>query len=166
MLEMLSATRTYWTRGLFQFFMNAKEMPHPVLAFPLAAIAMNGLIYGFGWNQRESSQQPTSRLLPPGYVIAGVWILLFALMGAVYAGVPGGYAARTAILLYAAYCVAYPVLTSGLQMGSRADWLNAGALGGALGLVWGVQATTGRFPWLLTPLLAWTLYVNAVGFFA
>jgi tryptophan-rich sensory protein len=137
-------------------------MPHPALTFPLAAVAMNGFIYGFGWNQGQG--RVTNTLLPPGYVIALVWIVLFALLGTVYASQQKSLA-RTAILVYLGYCLAYPLLTSGLQMGQTADLLNAGALLGALGLIWVVGNNTGRFPWLLTPLLAWTLYVNAVGYF-
>lgn len=139
-------------------------MPHPALAFPLTAITMNGLIYGLGWN-RGSSQNIRNPLLPPGYVIATIWIVLFALMGSQYSQHPSGSTLRTAILVYAGYCLAYPLLTSGLQMGARADLLNMGALVGALGLMSYIFLKTHRVPWLLTPLLAWTLFVNAAGYF-
>lgn len=140
-------------------------MPHPALAFPLTAVAMNGLVYGLGWNQesRGDSESPREPLLPPGYVIAIVWITLFALMGTVYGRLPGGSGARMALLAYTGYCLAYPLLTSGLRMGATADLLNAGALLGALALVGYLTVETGKFPWLLTPLLAWTGYVNAIG---
>lgn len=137
-------------------------MPHPALAFPITALAMNGLVYGLGWNQESRAPGNREPLLPPGYVIAVVWIVLFALMGTVYGQLRRG-SGRLAVLAYAGYCLAYPLLTSGLRMGSTADLLNVGALLGALALVGYVAVETGKFPWLLTPLLAWTGYVNAVG---
>ncbi len=126
---------------------------------PIAvALAVNTAIFSmphFRSNVADPGRAP--RLLPPGPVVGLVWTGLLAVMGLLMHETR--HATRVAIAMYAAYCLAYPVLTSGLRNDGVAKALNGGALAGAalLGLVIPPRLKT----WLL-PLLAWTTYVNVV----
>jgi tryptophan-rich sensory protein len=125
------------------------------------AIALNGLIYGLGWNSDSTGDR--NRLLPPGIAIAAIWVAVFACLGyALRLAVLGkGAAAPVALLAALAFCLAYPFATAGFESG-RARVLNAATLVLAslvAFVVLGTLSSPMAFFFTL-PLFVWASYVN------
>jgi tryptophan-rich sensory protein len=81
----------------------------------IAAIIINVVIYVQGWNSdSEKDKKTEAKYLPPGYVIAIVWVIILALLGFTHYLVYPSFASF-AIIFAIIYCLAYPFLTSGLQ---------------------------------------------------
>jgi tryptophan-rich sensory protein len=120
---------------------------------------MNGWIYSIGLNKYPKSERPNP-LIPPGYVIAVIWTVLFGLMGYTHFLLKNANSlASWGIVVLIVFCLLYPLITglrvkSGLLMNLASLILSFGV---AL-LV--IQESVYAFYWLI-PLLAWTIYVNA-----
>lgn len=83
------------------------------LGFVAVALALNGLIFGLGWNATGVTRQVSLPwFAPPGWVIGLIWTLLFAGMGAadalLSARVPGAGRSRLLARVLAFDCLAYP----------------------------------------------------------
>jgi len=134
-----------------------KKVVH-VLVPVLLAVAMNGVIWRMGWGSRGETGMMKSEYLPPGWVIGGVWMVLFGFLGWTHWLVRKDWKARTALQILIAYCLMYPVLTGGLRE-------RLGRLFNVVALILSYVATMfvvmGRHDlrWML-PLLAWVSYVN------
>ena len=50
----------------------------------ILALFMNGVIYGTRMNVRDDNSKPKNPWLPPGYVIAAIWVLIFGILGYVH----------------------------------------------------------------------------------
>ena len=80
----------------------------------LLPLGMNGLIFGLGW----STPRPSNPMLPPGWAVGSIWMLLFAAMGtarwlcesAALSGRAAHWIDALAIL-----CLLYPLYTLGLR---------------------------------------------------
>ena len=139
---------------------------HPainILTPVAAAIAMNALIFAKGWDSASSASPITrSKLLPPGPVIGAVWIAIFASLGyAHYLLYRQHPMAAWYLVAIIAWCLLYPLLTSGLQE-TRAKLFNTISLILAAMLCIIVAQSDNKSPalYFVLPLLAWTSYVN------
>lgn len=129
-----------------------------ILAPVVAAIILNVLIYAQGWNKSESLVR--NKLLPPGYVIAIVWVCILGLLGFThYCVYPSN--ASVIIVLAILYCLAYPFLTSGLQS-NKSNLYNILSLIFALAVTISVAMENIRQVIFTVPFLLWTMYVNIV----
>jgi hypothetical protein len=127
----------------------------------LLAVAINVVIYTRQWNKSTNARRGNSALLPPGYVIAGVWIAILALLGAAYyvsaAATTYLSAPSVALPVMIAFCLLYPPVTFTTRVNVRvmnlislvlaSATLAASTLAGALAFA------------LVAPLFAWTSYV-------
>ena len=112
----------------------------------LTVIVVNGMIFGFGWNQSTDTPIEPS-FAPPGWVIGSIWLALFMGMGAArwllvrrsqQNGVTG---ARLVVLLMAA-CLIYPFYTI------APDSTFAGLIGNLLTLL--VAAGVAWYTWRIS----------------
>jgi len=129
-----------------------------VLAPVIAAILLNGLIYALGWNKdNQKSQQ--NKWLPPGFVIAIVWILILGLLGYTHYLV---YPSTAAWVIVAAvlYCLAYPFLTAGLQ--KHMQFFNALSFFVALAVTISTFIQNNFSALFTIPFLLWTAYVTII----
>lgn len=129
------------------------------LAVPIIlAGLLNAYIYLQGWNKNQSDTDRKG--LPPGYVIAVVWIIILGLLGYTHFMV---YPSVTSVFIILAilYCLAYPFLTSGLQ-NARAGIYNAIAFMIAVLVFLFVYNKDWKASLYTIPFLLWTAYVNVV----
>jgi tryptophan-rich sensory protein len=141
--------------------MNIPVLLACVLTPVVAALVINLVIFALGWNQRNGSQRS---LLPPGWAIGLIWIIvLAALGGALYAVWPISVAGAIVIAAIG-YCLAYPFATGGLEHDSvRTRVLNvvtliiAAVTSGAVGSASGWLGLG-----LVAPFVTWSSYVNVV----
>ncbi len=100
----------------------------------------NGLIFGLGWAGPSSAIRP-NHLLPPGWAIGSVWVVLLALLGVAFwwLASDASLTARkqsTWVLALIAFCLAYPFYTFGMRsevlgfMGNLATMVVSAALAG------------------------------------
>jgi len=122
----------------------------------IAACIINGYIYLMGWNSNKSPNP----LLPPGYVIAIVWIILLALLGyahyLTYPQYPSWIIVATII-----YCLLYPFLTQGLT-DRFMYFFNGLALLFAIIVFATCYSTVTEASYYTLPFLIWSVYVNIV----
>jgi|LakMenE09Jun09ns_1017247.scaffolds.fasta_scaffold00383_2 tryptophan-rich sensory protein len=134
-------------------------MLHPaihVLLPVLAACILNGYIYLMGWNSTKSENP----LLPPGYVIGIVWIIILALLGYAHYLVYPSYSSWV-IVAAIVYCLMYPFLTNGLK--DRMMYLfNGIALIFAILVFATCYSTVVESAVYTVPFLLWSVYVNIV----
>ena len=127
----------------------------------ILAILLNGLIYYLGWN--NSSLKLKHTILPPGYIIGIVWIIIFGLLGYVHYllyKLKGKFSIYSNIIvLFLIFCLAYPFLTNGLKEGN-ANILNLITLilSFVIGLIVITQSVKAFY--YIIPLLLWASYVN------
>lgn len=130
-----------------------------VLVPVIVAIILNLIIFNLEWN---NNSQETSPLLPPGWMIGVIWVIILGILGyALYltVGLKDTVSSVLIVLLILA-CLAYPFYTSGLTMNSSAK------LGNILTLIasYIVAISVARrspsvFPYMI-PILIWGSYVN------
>jgi tryptophan-rich sensory protein len=129
----------------------------------IAAIIINVIIYTSDWNNQKPQDQQMSRYLPPGYIIAVVWIIILGLLGYThYLVYPGKES--VIIILAILYCLSYPFLTSGLQQ-DKAPVYNVLSFVIAVFVLFSVYLKQKRATLYIMPLLLWTLYVSIITVF-
>jgi tryptophan-rich sensory protein len=132
-----------------------------ILSFIILVILLNGLIYYFGWY--KSSLKLKRNILPPGYVIGIVWIIIFGLLGYVHYllyKLKGKFSIYSNIIvLFLIFCLSYPFLTNGFKEGNT-NILNLITLilSFIIGLMVITQSVTAFY--YIIPLLLWASYVN------
>ena len=139
-----------------------------IAVFVGATIALNGIIFGFGFDR---SADAASRLwwAPPGWAIGAIWVGLFALYAvAHWLLLPRGESGRRAagwVRAIAVWELAYPFLTNGFDMRIGA-WLNVITVMFTILLLWRVWRDSRiAFGWLL-PSLAWICFATVLTFVA
>ena len=139
-----------------------------IAIFVGATIALNGIIFGLGFDR---SADTVTRLswAPPGWAIGTIWVVLFALYAvAHWLLLQHGDAGRRAavwIRAIAAWDLAYPFLTNGFDLRLGA-WLNVITVLFTILLLWRVwQASRSAFGWLL-PSLGWVCFASVLTFAA
>lgn len=131
------------------------------------AIAMNAVVFGLGW---DGTTVPTTtdvvaadkRYIPPSWLIAAIWIVIFGSLGYVNFLVRKDALAAWSVKALIGFCALYPFLTRGLAA-DRSRFYNTVALLMALFVAASVaRLRIPRASWVLVPLLAWVAYVNLV----
>lgn len=132
-----------------------------VLVPVLLAVLLNAFIYLMGWN-RESNKDASQDIqgLPPGYVIAIIWIVILGLLGYTFYLVYPTVSAWI-IVMAITYCLAYPFLTSGLRQ-DNAWLLNLLSLVIAIIVMISVFLQDMMASLCVVPFVVWTLYVNII----
>jgi tryptophan-rich sensory protein len=132
-----------------------KELVIHVATPVVIAMAMNGLIYMKGWGGGYKNP-----MLPPGYIIGSIWIVILGLLGyAHYLTFPS--AASVAIAITILYCLSYPFFTSGLQY-NKSKLYNTLALLVSFSTAILVVVHDKNAFYYMVPLLAWASYVKLV----
>jgi len=141
-----------------------------VLTPIIAACILNAYIYAKGWNSEAKKPKYRSKCIdpkpvqnnyiPPGYVIAIIWIVILGLLGYTHFLLYPSYASLV-VVLSILYCLAYPFLTSGLQA-TNSDIYNG--LSFVLATVVFIMGYIQKPDTILftSPFLLWTSYVNIV----
>lgn len=120
----------------------------------ISATVVNGIVFGLGWNQQERN-----RLLPPGYIIGAIWIIILGLLGFLHYLLrrTQHLIAAWAVVLFIVFCLLYPFITSGLKMSSLSKVLNLVTLIFAFVVAVMVPKT---YIYYMAPLIIWASYVN------
>jgi tryptophan-rich sensory protein len=98
---------------------------------------------------------------PPGWIIAGVWTLLFALMGVAFASLPAeARGSRWGVIGLALLCLAYPLYTFGLSrpmVGIAGNFVTALAATLLIGRLW---LYSRRAALVLVPIVVWLAFAS------
>lgn len=135
------------------------------IAVPIvAALVVNGIIYAMRWNSEDRTRaqsESSSRLLPPGGVIAAIWVVIFGFLGYTRYLVRYDPVANASVIVLLLLCLSYPFITAGL------DW-RAGVIANVVTLIFGFGAAIPVYACrrlalaFMAPLLVWLSYVNIV----
>lgn len=140
--------------------MNTVQILYILLPI-LAALTVNGIIFWKRWG--SGSGQPSSKLLPSGWVIGTIWTILFGLLGMTMYLHRNNISILIALILLFLICLLYPVYTRGLQGQSRvAKIANMITLVVALMITGMIYANNKKNTWWMLPLILWAFYVNFV----
>jgi len=128
-----------------------------LVIYLLTPLAMNGIIFGLGW----ATSSPANPLIPPGWAVGTIWMLLFAAMGFARWLVRGKSPAMAhAVDALAFLCLIYPLYTLGLS----SDRIGlAGTIVTALvaaGVIVGLARKCARAAALTSAVLAWLIYAG------
>ena len=129
----------------------------------MLALIINAFIYSSGWNEYKNAT-PKNPLIPPGYIIGSIWVLIFGFLGyahyLLYAKNNTMTWGTVAIELAVAFCLAYPFLTNGLKQNKIAAYLNYATLliSGMLGFA--VLNESKSAVVYTVPFIIWSAYVN------
>lgn len=119
----------------------------------ICALIVNGIIFGLKWSQQERN-----KYLPPGYIIAVVWVFILGILGflhyLVYAKHP--FAAWSVISLIT-FCLLYPFITSGLRYNALSKIMNLATL--ILSFMVAIILPRIYIGYML-PIIIWASYVN------
>ena len=99
---------------------SAGSLALHVLATILITVAVNGLVFGLGWAGAAPDAARNNWLLPPGWVVGTVWLVLLALVAVAYwllasADDRRGKTLAPWLLALIAVCLAYPFYTFGFR---------------------------------------------------
>jgi len=126
----------------------------------IAAITMNGIIYTFGLNKQSMKTNP---LIPPGYVIGTIWIIILGLLGYVHYLI---YKLNNKItftslfiIFIILFCISYPIITGLKEKSGLLLNLITLILSFILGLLVIIQS---KYIFIyIIPFILWSIYVNA-----
>ena len=128
------------------------------------ALIVNYLIFSYGWNKVYKKKQ-VNPLLPPGYIVGLIWMILFGILGYVHYRLyklnNKSNIATIYIILFIIFCLAYPFLTNGLEE-KKVLLLNLITLILAFILSLIVITYSRDIFYYLIPLLLWATYVNII----
>jgi tryptophan-rich sensory protein len=131
----------------------------------ILAIIINSISFGLGWT-KKSKDNKMNPLLPPGYVIGIVWIIILGLIGYVHYEIfklHNNHITFTSlyVVFFILFCLAYPFLTLGYKekIGLLLNLITL-ILAFILSLLIIIQS---KYIFIfLIPLLLWVTYVNFV----
>jgi tryptophan-rich sensory protein len=131
-----------------------------VAVFVLVTLALNGVIFGLGWD-RASTPSPG---IPPGWIVGAIWVLLFAAMGVARWAMlrrPGRRWIAELPTLLGFLCLIYPLYTSGLsddRVGLIGNVLTAAVAVPIALAAWWRSRVAG---WCISAVCAWLVYAAA-----
>ena len=132
----------------------------------LAALSMNYIIYYKGWSERNKKDDKIeNELLPPGYIIGFIWMILFGLLGTInyklYKLKNKINYGNILVVFFILFSLAYPFLTNGLnkKYGLLLNYVTL-LFSFILSLV--IVLYSIKIFMYLIPLLLWVFYVNYV----
>jgi tryptophan-rich sensory protein len=139
-----------------------------VAVFTGAAIALNGIIFAFGFADGDDAVARLS-WTPPGWFIGAIWVLLFVFYAVAHWMLQqrgdGGKRAARWVLAIVLWDLAYPFLTLGFDL-TLGAWLNVVTLVLTILLLWRVRRDSRlAVAWLL-PSLAWVSFATVLTFAA
>jgi tryptophan-rich sensory protein len=134
---------------------------YSVLIPIVLALIMNGIIYTFGLNKYDS-KNIVNPLIPPGYIIGTIWIIILGLLGYVHYLL---YKINNKISLASVFtifiilfCISYPLLTGLKQKSGLLLNLITLILAFILGLLVIIES---KYIFIfVVPLIVWASYVN------
>ena len=143
-------------------------MLYHILIPIILAIMMNGIIYMFKLNDYDNKKINSAvykKLLPPGYIIGIIWVVIFGLLGYVhyliYTQNDNKITITSLFIIFVIlFCLMYPLITglkikSGLLMN-----LMSLILAFVLGIIIIIQS---KYAFLFVlPLIVWSSYVNII----
>jgi tryptophan-rich sensory protein len=120
------------------------------------AIFANLLIYLFNINKK---QKPSNSYIPPGIIVAIIWIIQFGLLGYLYYLVTQKQQklSQIFIIILFIFCLSYPFITQFKQNISRILNIIAFILAFATTIIINEQLPIAII--YIIPLLLWTMYV-------
>ncbi len=126
--------------------------------FVLVPVALNGVIFGLGWNRASGPMVG----IPPGAVVGSLWVVLFAGMGvARWLLLRAGRGGAEWVALLAFLCLLYPLYTAGLsndRVGLVGNLLTA-VVGIVVAVIaWNRSRAAGL---CVSAVCAWLLYAGA-----
>ena len=127
-----------------------------------AALIMNGIIYTFGIN--KSYKDMMNPLLPPGYMIGILWIIILGLLGYVHYllyKLKNNYSFASLFLIFVIlFCILYPVIISFNQKISLLLNLITLILSFILGMLVIIES---KYIFIyIIPLILWVTYINII----
>ena len=140
-----------------------------IILFALVCIVMNIFIYVVGWNGiKMYTAYKHNKLIPPGFVIGIIWVVIFSLLGyafyLLYSGPPSdnnprGWTAGCILLMFTAgYCLLYPIITMIFENKYVSLFNFIGLLFAIALAVVALTEYEAAF-WYVLPLLVWTSYI-------
>lgn len=124
--------------------------------FPISlAIIVNLLIYALG----IVPSNPKNKMIPPGYIVGSIWVVLFGLLGYIHYLLGNDYSyASVSIYVFIGYSLSYPFLTrlENIDIFNKMAWVLAFLCSLLL-----YYENRELIPYII-PLLAWVTYVNIV----
>jgi tryptophan-rich sensory protein len=132
-----------------------------ILIFVAAAVIVNGIIYLIGWKNMYRGCR--GKLIPPGWIIAIIWTVLFGFFGYAHYLVfkknnQRWTVANIAIIVVAVFCLSYTWII--YMFPAFTKFMNVLSL--IVAFVLGIlvfNENEEAFWWLL-PFIAWSAYVN------
>jgi tryptophan-rich sensory protein len=139
--------------------MSSTYLLHIVVPIIFACI-LNAIIYSQGWNRNQGQMIKKNILIPPGYVIAIIWIILLGLLGYAHYLTYSSYVSWI-IVGAILYCLLYPFLTNGLKE-DQMKLYNGLALVFAMLVFVSIYLIKKQIIIYSIPFLLWTIYVYIV----
>lgn len=147
--------------------MKPGSVKFPVaLWLPLAAVlAVNAIVFSRHWN-RDGAAAP-SFLKPPGWLVGGVWVVLFILMGQsvrLIRRVPPNKSKPLVRLIIGLMllCLAYPFYTGGLKYNGIGLAGNLVLLGLTACIIFRARPLSPGCAGCLFPILLWLIYASVI----
>lgn len=130
-----------------------------------AAVAINSLLFALGWAGHPHPQP----LLPPGWVIAGAWLVLLALLAVacwILANRAAPEGARLApwVLVLIGACLAYPFYTLGFRNEMTAFIGNLATIAGGAFLAGRVAGSSRTATGLILLTVLWVSFATFATF--
>lgn len=145
---------------------SAASLALHVLVAILVTLAVNGVIFGLGWAGAPADAARHNRLLPPGWVIGTVWLVLLTLVTVAYwwlasADQPQARNLAPWLLVLILFCLAYPFYTFGFRSLAMEIVANGLTIAGAATLA--LRALRAS-RWAATPLFLVATWVSYATF--
>jgi tryptophan-rich sensory protein len=136
-----------------------------VLATVLVTLALNGVVFALGW---AGAPHPNP-LLPPGWVIGSVWVLLLALLAVAWwllanADLPGTRRLSPWVLALIGGCLAYPFYTLGFSNDTNALIGNLATIAGGAFLAGRVMPVARSAAGLILLTVIWVSFATFATF--
>jgi tryptophan-rich sensory protein len=142
----------------FLFIKNKMNVYWHVFTPIVAALLVNGVIFGLKWNQEQDPTKEKNPLIPPGIFIAFIWTTIFAILGFLhYKLYNTRHSSRWAVVTLIVFCIMYPFLTAGLKTNTVAAVLNLTTLLFAFVVALLIPNTLVVY---MIPIIVWASYVN------
>jgi tryptophan-rich sensory protein len=134
---------------------------YSILIPVITAIIMNGIIYMFGINKQDN-KSIINPLIPPGYVIGTIWIIIFGLLGYVHYllyKLKNRISFTSLFLIFVIlFCISYPLITGLKQKSGLLLNLITLILAFILGMLVIIES---KYIFIyIIPLILWATYVN------
>lgn len=136
-----------------------------VLVAILVTLAINGLLFGLGWAGPPADAARGNWLLPPGWVVGAVWMVLLSLLAVAYwwlasAEEPDARRLAPWVVVLIAFCLAYPFYTFGFRSIAMAIIGDVATIAGAAVLARRARRSSRLASALILPVVVWVSYAT------